>query len=69
MAFQAEWTASSEEAGLDEHSELRDWSEVVQGAGLGMGCYRLRTRDHDSLLLVPGNPLYCNQDPLSSRTT
>lgn len=38
MAFQAEWTASSEEAGLDEHGELGDWSEVVQGTGLGMGC-------------------------------
>ena len=38
VVFPAKWTAGSEEAGLDEHSEHGDWSEVVQGAGLELGC-------------------------------
>ena len=38
VVFPAKWTTGSEEAGFDEHSERGDWSEVVRGTGLGLGC-------------------------------
>lgn len=38
VVLPAKWTTGSEEACLDEHSEHGGWSEVVQGAGLGLGC-------------------------------
>lgn len=49
------------DAGLTEHSEHENWSEVVQGIDLGSGCEELgtrdisRARDHDPLVLLPRN--------------
>ena len=41
---------------------------MVQGAGLGLGCYRVRTTDLDSLLLSLETLSTVTKTSLSSRT-